>query len=116
MEARETQSGLVQRVALDGDMLAKPSTSEHSANASVEEQGNKPFLDLSVREKLQTRSTSTSLASLVCPTDELDEDNIEPVAKESQVKDQPNNFGDVFVYPYPCSDMSKHPPQKKRRH
>lgn len=116
MEARESQRDLMQQAATEDSLQdgvpAKPSTSEDSV--CFEEEEKKPFLDLAVREIIQNRSTATSLASLACPDKHVLDEDIEPVDKESQVKDQPNNFKGVYVYPYPCKDP--HPPTKKRRH
>ncbi|XP_047041753.1 glycerophosphocholine phosphodiesterase GPCPD1 isoform X2 [Helicoverpa zea] len=112
MEARESQRDLMEQAVLDDLLnLSKPSSSSHTG-MEVE---NQPVFDVSVREAIANASTVTSLESVVCPGDlREDGDVISPIDKESQVKEQQNNF--KAVYPYPCSDLSKLMPKKKRRH
>lgn len=119
MEARESQRELMRLAALE-DLPATESTS--SVHTAVES-GNRPFLDLSVRKKIQELSTVTSLESLASsidlrddPTDKIlkrnrDNDIITNIEKESQVKEQRTTFRGIF----PAGDISKQSPKKSRR-
>lgn len=117
MEARESQRDLMQMAAIDElPVFEKPSTSAFSAVEST-----RTYLDLSVREKMQSHSTVTSLESLASTIDLRDEyaekklkrerNVITDVERESQVKEQPNNFKGV----YPCGDTSKGSSKKTRK-
>lgn len=95
--------------------------SASTVGESEAEAGPRPFLDLSVRSKIQEHSTVTSLESLASSIDLRDEptdknlkrirdDVISNTEKESQVKEQHNNFRGI----YPCGDTSKYSPKKNR--
>ncbi|XP_063838804.1 glycerophosphocholine phosphodiesterase GPCPD1-like isoform X2 [Ostrinia nubilalis] len=119
VEARESQRELMRLAALD-DL---PATESSSSVHTVVESANRPFLDLSVRNKIQERSTVTSLESLASSIDLRDDpadknlkrnrDNnvITNIEKESQVKEQRTSFRGIF----PAGDISKECPKKTRR-
>lgn len=99
-----------------------PATESSTSLQPVVESANRPFLNLAVRNKIQERSTVTSLESLASSIDLRDEvdknlkrhrDNIiANVEKESQVKEQRTSFRGMF----PAGDnISKESSKKTRK-
>lgn len=117
VEARESERELMRLATLEDLPATESSTSVHT----VVESNNRPFLDLAVRNKIQERSTVTSLESLASSIDlreEVDKklkrprDNlITSVDKESQVKEQRTSFRGIF----PAGDISKESSKKTRK-
>lgn len=117
VEARESQRDFMRVAALDELPRTESSSSTHTAGAA--ESSNKPYLNLTLRSKIQKRSTVTSLESLASTIDLRDEaadknrkrNLIGSIDKESQVKEQRNSFRGLF----PSGDSSKGSPKKTRR-
>lgn len=119
VEARESQRDLMRLAALDDLPATESSSSGHVV--AVAESGNKPYLDLSVRNKIQEHSTVTSLESLASSLDVRDDpadkpvkrnrDVIASVDKESQLKEQHTSFRGLF----PAGDITKGSTKKSRR-
>lgn len=116
MEARESQRDIMRLAALEN----LPQSESSSSVSSTQQTGNKAFLDLSIRNKIQDRSTVTSLESLASSIDITDgvgdkslkrnRDLITAIEKESQVKEQLTSFKGLFT----VGDHSKYPPKKSR--
>ncbi|KAJ0181759.1 hypothetical protein K1T71_002481 [Dendrolimus kikuchii] len=117
MEARDSQRELMQLAALE-----EPPPSECSSSApSAAEATNRRYLDLSIRNKIQPRSTVTSLESLASSMDLQDDasdkslkrnrDIITEIDKESQLKEQRTTFRGLFT----TGDSSKGLPKKSRK-
>lgn len=107
VEARESERELMRLTALD-EFPTNLTESSATSSATLE-----PYLDLSVRQKLQdNRSTVTTLESLASSIEDLDKtlkrnrDIISNVDKESQVKEHRNNFKGIFPSG-DCKDSSK---------
>lgn len=119
MEARESQRDFMRVAALEELPPTESSSSTHTAKAV--DSSNHPYLDLTLRNKIQRRSTVTSLESLASSIDigdkatdkKLKRNIIASIAKESQVKEQRNSFGGLFPVGDSCS--SKISPKKTRR-
>ncbi|XP_072936412.1 glycerophosphocholine phosphodiesterase GPCPD1-like [Epargyreus clarus] len=115
VEARESQRELMRLAALD----ALPASSSASSHRSSEPEP-RPYLDLSIRNRIQDRSTVTSLESLASSIDIRDEQTdknlkrnhiIMSIDKESQVKEQRVTFTGLFS----AGDTSKGSPKKSRK-
>lgn len=117
VEARESQRDFIRVAALDELPPTESSSSTHTAEAV--DSSNKPYLDLTLRNKIQRRSTVTSLESLASSIDLRNEaankkqkrNLIASTNKESQVKEQRQSFRGMF----PAGDGSKTSPKKTRR-
>ncbi|CAG9784509.1 unnamed protein product [Diatraea saccharalis] len=119
VEARESQREIMRLAALE-DLPATESTSSAQLELAPET-APKLYLDLSVRNKIQERSTVTSLESLASTIDLKDDPvdktlkrnrEITPnMIKESQVKELHTSFRGLF----PAGDISKEFPKKSRK-
>ncbi|XP_059059331.1 glycerophosphocholine phosphodiesterase GPCPD1-like [Achroia grisella] len=117
VEARDSQRELMRLAALDVLPTTESSTTVHTLPEST----NRPFLDLSLRNKIQEGSTATSLESLassVNPRSEGIDKNLKRnrnlvtnTDKDYQVKEQRNYFRDLFT----AGDNSKELPKKSRQ-
>ncbi|XP_050675509.1 glycerophosphocholine phosphodiesterase GPCPD1 isoform X4 [Leptidea sinapis] len=114
VEARESQREIMRLAALDALPASESSGTLHMPSES----GVRPYLDLSVRHKLNERSTVTSLESLASSIDIRDDDknlkrnrNITNVDKDCRGKEDHTSFLGLF----PAGDASKGTPKKVRR-
>ncbi|KAM3959061.1 LOW QUALITY PROTEIN: glycerophosphocholine phosphodiesterase GPCPD1 [Aphomia sociella] len=117
VEARESQRDIMRLAALEDLPVTDSSTTVQTVPGSV----NRPFLDLSLRNKIQEHSTVTSLESLASSIDLKDEvadknlkrnrDTITNSNKDYQVKEQRNYFRDLFT----AGDNTKETPKKSRK-
>ncbi|RVE42730.1 hypothetical protein evm_012613 [Chilo suppressalis] len=120
VEARESQREIMRLAALE-DLPATDSSTSSAQIQLVAESTPKPYLDLSVRNKIQERSTVTSLESLASSIDLTDDPadkflkrnrEITPTpVKETQVKEQHTSFRGLFR----AGDVSKGLPKKSRK-
>ncbi|XP_049887717.1 glycerophosphocholine phosphodiesterase GPCPD1-like [Pectinophora gossypiella] len=126
VEARLSERELLQMAELEDERTE----SSGAASVGTSENAVRPYLDLTVRDRLKDHSTVTSLESLASSIDLRDDasdknlrddasdknlkrnrdDAISNYQKECQVKEQRNNFHGIF----PCGDTSKGSPKKSR--
>lgn len=107
VEARESQREIMRLAAFED--LHPPGS---SSSLQTIESENRPYFDLSIRERIQQNSTATSLESLASSMDLRDEapdknlkrnrEIISVIDKESQVKEQRMSFQGLF----PAGDNS----------
>lgn len=106
MEARESQRDLMRLAVLDGPVASETTVSDGTAagGSPAASVVSTKYLDLSIRHKMQARSTVTSLESLASSIDIPDpadknfkrKNFITAMDKESQLKEQRHSFSGMF--------------------